>query len=157
MVVIAGLWQLKQGLQHDVNIGRFKEIGPSGDQRDALRRVINHDRKMVGRAHVPPRKDHVTDGANELVRGSGDLAGFPRRAVPVLGKSKQRTLNSSQGLSHIKPQGTILARVTGITTGSGIDEAVGADGRFRALLRGRCGSGDVAAVAGARIEQAVGP
>ena len=101
MVMIAGLRQFKQGLQHDVNIGRFKEVGPSGDKRDALRRVINHDRKVVGRAHVPPRKDHVTDGANKLVGGDGDLAGFPRRAVPVLGKTKWCTLNSSQALSHI--------------------------------------------------------
>ena len=140
-----------------MDIGRLKKVGPARDQRDPLRGIVKHDGKMVGRAHVAPGQDHITDRGDKLIRGEGDRAGFSIQAMAVFGEVKRAIAQRGQSFTHIKPQragGFCVARVT---AGAGVDQAVGAIDGLCALLRGTGGGGDVATVASASIDEAARP
>ena len=141
--MVGGRWQLQQKLQQNVDWRRLAQVCAAHDVGDVLGRVVDHDRQVIGCAHIPPRQDDVADVV---------------RHVPIACAIECFSINGLQGFVHVEAEcGIQWARAgAGLNAaGAGIDDPVGAHGR--AFLRSAGGGEDIAAVAGAGIEQPAGP
>ena len=81
VMVIDGLRQVQQVLQHQMNRRRLGQILPAHHMGDRLRRIVDHDGQVIGCAHAAPGQHDVADlilqgapverGADRAGRGTG--------------------------------------------------------------------------------------
>ena len=150
MVVIGRLRQVQQVLQQQMDPGRAEQVLASGDQRDPLGRVIDHDRQMVRGSHAAPRQDHVADIADKLVARHAMRTGGHR----MIAKFELVAPQMVEGAGHVQTDHVIGPdiRHRPVPTGAGIDQSIGAGGQS-SFLRGGQGGADVAATAAAGIAE----
>jgi hypothetical protein len=78
----------------------------AGDMGDALRGVIDHDRQVVGRAHVAAGKDDVADPGCQISDRDGDGAGLAVAGpVPVSVKPAEAVVAARA--RHVEAEGHV--------------------------------------------------
>ncbi len=95
--------QAEQHLQQPVDARRPEQIVSAHHVRDALERIVDDDRKMVARRHVPARQHHVAPGPRR---------GRHRSGLAVRARAGLRPIERESALErplHVEPQCELLA------------------------------------------------
>ena len=58
---VAGCGQSEQCLKHPLRMSRGEQVGAARDQRDALLRIIDHDREVIGCRRLLASEDNVAE------------------------------------------------------------------------------------------------
>ena len=54
-------WKMEKRLQHALDMGRSEQVEAARDQRYVLKRIVDHDRQMIGGRRVLARNDDVAE------------------------------------------------------------------------------------------------